>query len=394
MKVRGIEFVDLFRSGGSSIGLKDSGKPDLGIILCEDNIIGTGVFTTNKVRAAPVKICEEHLKINSKIKAVVVNSGNANACTGDEGYQNAIRMCSLVADKLKCNINEVLVCSTGIIGEQLDMLKIEKGIPDLIEVIKTSSPLESFTNAILTTDLVIKVSESEFSIKDKKYKIGGCTKGSGMIHPNMATMLGFIVTDFHLPKNEINKILKWCVDRSFNCLSVDGDTSTNDSVILLSPENNEISANDIAIFKEHLLVVCKDLAKQIAIDGEGAKHLIKINVRGALNFAEAKNVANSVGKSPLVKTAFAGEDPNWGRILCAIGYSGENIDESKISISLEGVEVYNGKPLDFDYDLVTKKLQNKEIDLSIYLNNGQESIEFYTCDLTHGYIEINADYHT
>ncbi len=389
----GLQNVNGFHCAGIKAGIKKSGKHDLGVIIADTPVNAAGVFTLNKVRAAPVKLSEKHLLHSSLFKAIIVNAGNANACTGEEGEKNASEMCRLTAQAIGCRAEEVLVCSTGIIGVQLPMEKIIDGVKQVVSTALSKNDPDSFVKSILTTDLVEKNAEVTFSVAGKTYHIGGTAKGSGMIHPNMATMLGFILTDFPLSKGDLRKTLLYCTERSFNCLSVDGDTSTNDSVMLFAPPVEGKSAF-IDVFQENLLIVCRSLAKQVAKDGEGAEHLVTLKIDHAPSFVAARNIAKSIAKSPLVKTAIAGNDPNWGRILCAIGYSGEEIDETKIKISIEDIVVYHAKPISFDAKVLSEKMKTKELTIYVDIGSGNESVEYYTCDFTHGYITINADYHT
>lgn len=390
----GLQNVSGYHCSGIKAGIKKSGKHDIGIIIADQLVNAAGVFTLNKVRAAPVKLSEAHLLNASQFKAIIINAGNANACTGEEGEINALEMCRVTANSLGCKTEEVLVCSTGVIGVQLPMDKVRSGIKEVVKSALGKNDPESFVKSILTTDLVEKNASVDFKIGSKTYHIGGTCKGSGMIHPNMATMLGFIITDFPLSKSDLRRALLWCTERSFNCMSVDGDTSTNDSVLLFAPVPTENKTEHFEEFKNNLLVVCKSLARQVAKDGEGAEHLVTIKISNAASYQSAKNIAKSISKSPLVKTAIAGCDPNWGRILCAIGYSGEEVDETKIKISIEDVVVYNAKPIPFNNSELSAKMKTKELTLFVDVGAGSESLEYYTCDFTHGYISINADYTT
>lgn len=390
----GLQNVKGFHIAGIKAGIKKSGKHDLGVIIADAPVNAAGVFTLNKVRAAPVKLSEKHILKTSQFKAIIVNAGNANACTGEEGEKNAYEMCRLTANAIGCSSEEVLVCSTGIIGVQLPMEKVISGIKEVVSSAMSQNDPESFVKSILTTDLVEKNAEATFSVSGKTYHIGGTAKGSGMIHPNMATMLGFILTDFPLSKGELRKALLYCTERSFNCLSVDGDTSTNDAVLLFAPPSAENTSKFFDVFQENLLLVCRLLAKQVAKDGEGAEHLVTLKINQASSFESARNIAKAIAKSPLVKTAIAGCDPNWGRILCAIGYSGEEIDETKIKISIEDIVVYHAKPIAFDAKILSEKMKTKELTIYVDIGAGNESVEYYTCDFTHGYISINADYST
>lgn len=390
----GLQNVSGFHCAGIKAGIKKSGKHDVGIIIADHPVNAAGVFTLNKVRAAPVKLSEQHILNSSQFKAIIVNAGNANACTGEEGEINALEMCKLVAASLECKPEEVLVCSTGVIGVQLPMDKIRDGVKQVVKTALSKNDPESFVKSILTTDLVEKNAAIDFKVGNHTYHIGGTCKGSGMIHPNMATMLAFMITDFPLSKSDLRKALLWCTERSFNCMSVDGDTSTNDAAILLAPTPGENRTGSFEEFKNNLLIVCRSLARQVAKDGEGAEHLVTLHIKNASSFVSAKNIAKSIAKSPLVKTAIAGCDPNWGRILCAIGYSGEEIDEAKVKISIEDVVVYDAKPIKFNATELSAKMKTKELNIFVDIGVGAESIEYYTCDFTHGYISINADYTT
>jgi glutamate N-acetyltransferase/amino-acid N-acetyltransferase len=343
-------------------------------------------------------VCREHLADGSA-KAVVLNSGNANACTGEEGLANARRMCGLTAEMLGLDVAEVLVCSTGVIGVQLPMEAIETGIPQAAKVLSGKGGNDA-AEAIMTTDTVPKTFAVEVDIAGVKVRIGGMAKGSGMIAPNMATMLSVITTDADIAPELLRKQLGLAVRRSFNCITVDGDMSTNDTVIVLANgasgapaiEGSGEAADD---FYAGLEMVCRELARLIARDGEGATKLVSIRVNGAGNEAEARQVGLSVANSNLVKTAVFGRDPNWGRILCAVGYAGVDIDPDKVAVSLCGTPIYGaGAGLDFDKDRLIEAMGAEDIPIEIDLGQGPEQAEIFTCDFSYDYVRINAEYTT
>lgn len=376
-------------------GIKESGALDLGLIVADEMATAAAVFTQSKVVAAPVTLSRKAMK-NSKglIKAMLVNAGNANACTGAEGMKNASSSAKALAKDLGCKQSEILLCSTGIIGVQLPMEKILNGIKKVCS--SKGDAGKEFAQAIMTTDLV----EKKASVKLGRGMIAGVCKGSGMIAPNMATMLGFILTDIPVTRTVLQKALKDAVDVSFNSVTVDSDTSTNDTVILLSSGKaggrviNKTSGNAYNDFLAALKEVAVSLAEQIARDGEGATKLVRVNVRNAKSIKDAKLAAKTVAESPLVKTAMFGCDPNWGRIIAALGRSGAAINENKTSISLAGKVIFAGSPQDFNASTLSKKLGKKEVDIDIDLGIGKGEATMLTCDYSYDYIKINAEYHT
>lgn len=397
----GVTAAEGFKAAGITAGLKKSGKKDLALIYCEEKSTSAACFTQNKYAAAPVIWSREHAE-KGWSRAVVINSGNANACTGEEGYQNARKMAELVASKLPIFPDEVQVCSTGIIGVQLPMSIIEPGVLQAVGALSRDGGGDA-AEAIRTTDTFAKEIAVEFELDGKLVKIGGISKGSGMIHPNMATMLAVITTDAVITPAALQQALKEVTDMSFNMISVDGDTSTNDSVIAFASgmaHNKAIkddSSAGYAQFAEALQVVLVYLAKEIARDGEGASKLLEITVNGAKTVKDARLAAKSVVSSSLVKAAFFGNDANWGRIACALGYSGADFDIKLVDVSLKsaGGEFFvlkGGKDLPFDEELALKVLSEKEVITTIDFHQGQASATAWGCDLTYDYVKINGDY--
>jgi glutamate N-acetyltransferase / amino-acid N-acetyltransferase len=386
---------------------RKKGKLDVGVIYARQPCTAAAMFTTNLVKAAPVLLSQRHIA-KGKVQAVVVNSGNANACTGKAGINTAWESAKMAAAGLQVKPEQVIVASTGVIGVPLPLDKMKKGIEQAIKKIKRSpvrcNLLTDFSQAIMTTDTVPKIVSVRFNAGGKPVIITGVAKGSGMIHPNMATMLVFIMTDAAAEKDFLKTALKYSVEPSFNMLTVDGDTSTNDMVMVLASgqAGNKIitgQSRDAGIFTEKLQQVCRELTIMIARDGEGASKLVEVIVNGARNFAAAKQVAMSIAKSSLVKTAIFGNDPNWGRIIAAIGYSGEKIDPDRVDIAIAAGNkkiqmCRNGIDVGFSEPQAKQLLHGKELKLLINLKQGKASATVYTCDFTHGYIDINASYRT
>jgi len=393
-----------FHATGSHIGIKEE-KKDLAIIYSKVPAKAVGVFTTNLVKAAPVLWDQNLIESHNLIQAMVINSGNANACTGKIGIKDTELMAAELANCLRLNKNQVLVASTGVIGVPLPIDIIIDGINTTFKKLgNTDEDANLAAKAIMTTDTYPKEISVEFSIDDKKIRIGGMAKGSGMIHPNMATMLSFITTDINISRELLNKALKESIDDSYNMISVDGDTSTNDSVILLAngmSENSEIKkeSKEYHIFKQALHYVNTFLAQEIVRDGEGAKKFITVHIKGAISNQEAKVLSKSVITSNLVKTAFFGEDANWGRILAAMGYSGAEFDPLKVSIKFKNGSssiklMQDGTPILFDENLAKEILKKKEITVEVILKDGKGEAIAWGCDLTYDYIRINGDYRT
>lgn len=385
-----------FTAAGVHCGLKHK-KKDLAILVSEVPASVAGVFTTNAVQAAPLKVTKEVVYETKKMQAVIVNSGNANACTGKQGLLDAYEMQLLAAQKLGIASSLVGVASTGVIGEIMKMEPVKKGV----ELLNPDSKLESgidFSQAILTTDTVMKNTTYATIIDGKEVIVSGTAKGSGMIEPNMATMLGFITTDANIESEELQKALSSVTDCTFNSITVDGDTSTNDTVIVMA---NGLAGNDPLSpahpdwenFYTALCLVSEDLAKSIARDGEGATKLIEVEVDGAVSDEEARKIAKTVVGSPLVKTAVFGCDANWGRIIAAVGYSGAVIDPDKITIKIGGATmVENGEPIQFSEEALIEILKQHEVKIFVSLEVGKGHGFAWGCDLTYDYVQINASY--
>ncbi|MFY0743677.1 bifunctional ornithine acetyltransferase/N-acetylglutamate synthase [Solibacillus silvestris] len=385
-----------FTAAGVHCGLKHK-KKDLAILVSEVPASVAGVFTTNAVQAAPLKVTKEVVYETKKMQAVIVNSGNANACTGKQGLLDAYEMQLLAAQKLGIASSLVGVASTGVIGEIMKMEPVKKGV----ELLNPDSKLESgidFSQAILTTDTVMKNTTYATIIDGKEVIVSGTAKGSGMIEPNMATMLGFITTDANIESEELQKALSSVTDCTFNSITVDGDTSTNDTVIVMAnglAGNDQLSPAhpDWENFYTALRLVSEDLAKSIARDGEGATKLIEVEVDGAVSDEEARKIAKTVVGSPLVKTAVFGCDANWGRIIAAVGYSGAVIDPDKITIKIGGATmVENGEPIQFSEEALIEILKQHEVKIFVSLEVGKGHGFAWGCDLTYDYVQINASY--
>jgi glutamate N-acetyltransferase/amino-acid N-acetyltransferase len=385
-----------FKAAGVKAGIKISKKMDLGLLLSDTPCAAAGTFTTNAIRASSVDWCANRLP-SSNIRAIVCNSGCANACTGDKGVQDTASMAALAGSVNGIPGERVLVASTGVIGKFLPLDAIEKALPKLGKALDVNGGSE-FATAIMTTDLIKKESALQVISDEKKYSIGGCCKGSGMIHPNMATMLAFITTDAKIAPAKLDTIVKRTIDRTFNNLTVDGDTSTNDMVLVLA---NGVSGcvvatkQDCDTFEEALYTICNDLCTKIAADGEGATKRVEIHVQGALTESDAKKAAKAVAGSNLTKCALFGNDPNWGRIACAVGYSGATFSNEKMTIQLCGETVFrNLQPVPFDEKQLHDKMNVPVVVINIDLGIGKERAVAHTCDLTYDYVKINAEYRT
>ncbi|MFI3115804.1 MAG: bifunctional glutamate N-acetyltransferase/amino-acid acetyltransferase ArgJ [Clostridia bacterium] len=392
-----------FLAQGVHCGLRsDKTRNDLALIYSEIPCSTAGVYTLNKVKGAPVVITQKHLE-NGVARAIIVNSGNANTCNID-GEEKALRMCELASKELNIPVDEVLVASTGIIGHILPIEPIENSIENLAKTLSRDGN-DNACDAILTTDLTKKTYAVTFDINGHKCVIGGIAKGSGMIHPNMATMLSFITTDVSIEKTLLSKTLKAIADDTFNMVSVDGDTSTNDTVIVMS---NGKAGNDMIvredteayqIFYQGLYAVLMNLSREIAQDGEGATKLLECTVNNACDTATAKIVAKSVITSSLFKSAMFGQDANWGRILCAIGYANADFDINLISVDLKSefgtINVcQNGRGVEFSHADALEVLKASEVTVEINMHDGTATATAWGCDLTYDYVKINADYHT
>ena len=390
-----------FLASAVAAGVKKAdGKLDLGLLYSTRPSIAAARFTTNVVKAAPLLLSQEHLeRSGGEIRAIIVNSGNANACTGDVGMQAARRMAELGSQILGISAHQLLVASTGVIGVQLPFERLEKQAGTLKEGLKPEA-IGAVAKAIMTTDTVRKVCSAQVSIAGKPVWISGMTKGAGMIQPNMATTLAFVLTDAMITRSLLEEALTEACNKSYNRITVDGDTSTNDTLAviangasgcpLIDEKNDHYNA-----FTGALTQVCQSLAQQIVRDGEGATKFIEIHVQGAESEARATQIARSIANSPLFKTAMAGEDANWGRILCAAGYSGVSFDPSRTDIRIGNLPVCeNGIGLPFDETQAKQILKEHDIRISLDLKAGTASSTVWTCDLTTEYIHINADYRT
>lgn len=398
----GITAATGYQAAGDHIGIKNKRK-DFAIVYSEVPCTYAGAFTQNVVKAAPVHWNKGILEAGGKVQAIAVNSGNANAATGLQGEEDAARTAQMVADTLKLKQKEVLVCSTGVIGVNLPMDTIQAGIPVVAGQLSESLAAgELAAEAILTTDTVKKTIAIEEEIGGKKVIIGGMGKGSGMIHPNMATLLGFITTDVAITKEMLQKALSKAINTTFNMITVDGDTSTNDSVLVLAngkADNKVIDqeGEDFDKFYHCLFEVCKYLAVSIVRDGEGATKLLEVQLSGAKDVEDGKTIAKSVLTSNLVKTAFFGEDANWGRIFCAMGYSGVAFDTNKVDLSVVSnagtVQMLKaGLPVAFSEEKAKQVLEENEITIKIQMGEGNASVTAWGCDLSYDYVKINGDY--
>lgn len=395
---QGVTFAKGFTAAGVKAGIKKSGNLDVAVIYTKTQAVVAGTFTQNKVAAAPVYVSKEVVATGTA-HAIVANAGCANACTGQQGLDDAHKMAQIAADELGVNADDVIVGSTGVIGVNLPMDKLEAGIKDAVANLSADGS-DNAGRAIITTDTHSKSVTCEFELSGKTVRMGAIAKGSGMIRPNMATMLCYITTDIAIDQALLQKAVSGCVEKSFNMISVDGDMSTNDMVIVLAngeANNAKITEEnaDYQIFFEKLMMLCTELAKQIAADGEGASKCLTINVKGAKSFADAKTVGMAIANSPLVKTAFFGEDPNWGRVICAVGYSGADMVPEKTVVKFGGITIFaNGTGATYDEKALAHVMKQKDIVIDIELNMGQEDATVWSCDLSYEYVKINGEYHT
>lgn len=395
---QGVTFAKDFTAAGVKAGIKKSGNLDVAVIYTKTQAVVAGTFTQNKVAAAPVYVSKEVVATGTA-HAIVANAGCANACTGQQGLDDAHKMAQIAADELGVNADDVIVGSTGVIGVNLPMDKLEAGIKDAVANLSADGSGNA-GRAIITTDTHSKSVTCEFELSGKTVRMGAIAKGSGMIRPNMATMLCYITTDIAIDQALLQKAVSGCVEKSFNMISVDGDMSTNDMVIVLAngeANNAKITEEnaDYQIFFDKLMMLCTELAKQIAADGEGASKFLTINVKGAKSFADAKTVGMAIANSPLVKTAFFGEDPNWGRVICAVGYSGADMVPEKTVVKFGGITIFaNGTGATYDEKALAHVMKEKDIVIDIELNMGQEDATVWSCDLSYEYVKINGEYHT
>jgi glutamate N-acetyltransferase/amino-acid N-acetyltransferase len=378
MDVRG------FKTAAIAAGIKAGGALDLALIYSETPATAAAVFTQNTFIAPPLIVSKKHLQeANHRVRALIVNSGNANAATGEAGLRAARDCAEAVAANIGCKPSEVLVSSTGVIGRPFPTDKIRNSVPSLVSGLLPGN-IELLARGIMTTDTVPKIA----GVEGGGIRIAGVAKGAGMIHPDMATMLSFVMTDAELPHSELDEALRYAVHRSFNSISVDGDTSTNDMVVVLANGASGIHP-PAGEFRDKLLEVCTSLATAIVRDGEGASKFVELLIEGAPNEEAARTIGRTIARSPLVKTAIYGADPNWGRIVGAIGNSGVRLDSDRVDIYIGGVPIS-----DTTLEQAREKLKAREIQIRVVLHSGSGSARIWTCDLTDEYIRINADYTT
>ena len=383
-----------YLAAGVAAGIKKKGL-DVAVLFSGRPASAAALFTTNQVQAAPVLLSKKHLKLaNGRMRAVLVNSGCANACTGEKGVQDALISARSLASLLEIDASQVTVASTGVIGEPLPLRRLLKGISAAVASLNSSGG-DAAMRAIMTTDTREKTIALEGELGNRRIRIGGMAKGAGMIHPQLATMLAVITTDVSLPPKPLDRMVRRVVDSTFNCLTVDGDTSTNDMVLVMAngASGCRLEAKSLPYFEEGLERVCEELAKMIARDGEGATKFVEIAVHGAECFHDAKRVAKAIAHSALVKTALHGEEPNWGRIVCAAGYSGVPFDPNKIELMLCGIPIFKyGVPTLTSVARAAKALKSNDIRIELHLGEGHHSARVWTCDLSRKYVEINSSY--
>lgn len=395
------------RLGWAEANIKQKNRKDLLVIELDNGSRVSGVFTQNRFCAAPVHICKKHLSESKQIKALVINTGNANAGTGEKGLEDALTTCSHLAAELNTPINSILPFSTGVILEHLPMEKLLAGLAPAVKRLDANS-WKSAAWAIMTTDIAPKAYATSVTLESKDIQITGISKGAGMVHPNMATMLGFIATDAAISQPILDTITKQIADLSFNCISVDGDTSTNDSFIIISTgkaNNVEITSEEDPTYQvvfNALLETAQYLAKAIVRDGEGATKFITINIKGATSHAEAKAIGYAIAKSPLVKTAMFASDPNLGRVLAAIGYASRDC-KSLEDLNVDNIQLYfgdvlvaenGGRAVSYTEEAGQAIMDNSEIDISVILNRGNDKATIWSCDFSYDYVRINAEYRT
>ena len=389
-----------FSGSGVHCGLKSTaGAEDLGLVLSDRPAVGVGVYTQNQVQAAPVKLDRQRTP-SEAIRGVVFNSANANACTGAQGEEDARQMAIWAAEAIGCSPAEVLVMSTGIIGEHLAMQRVQAGVAAVSAKLSDNADALTLTaRAMMTTDTVPKVRGRVVEIDGVPIHFTGIAKGAAMIGPNMATMLGLVMTDATLALDDAKPALLDAVVESFNCISVDGHTSTNDTVLLLAngaAGGPVLAGKSLDRFRTTLLEVCEDLAQSIPADGEGASHLVTVEVHGCKRASDARRIAKTIADSPLVKTAIHGADPNWGRIVSAAGYAGVPFDPEGVTLLINGMLVYeHGCPVNFDEAAISSSIRDhRDTGLVLILSEGEASARFWTTDLTAEYVRLNAEYHT
>jgi glutamate N-acetyltransferase/amino-acid N-acetyltransferase len=386
-----------FFASGVNSGVRKY-RPDIGLIISDTDMVAAGVFTTNEAKAAPILWCQ-NLVPSKKIRAVLTNSGQANAATGALGIENNLKMVKACAEVIKCAPEQILVASTGVIGVQLSLDLLVKSLPELAA--RVTDTAENFANAILTTDLVPKTVSTTLELSAGTVTVTGIAKGSGMIHPNMATMLGYILTDAQIDEKLAHGFLKTAVDKSFNMVSVDGDTSTNDCAFLLANGASGVALSnpaDCEIFQNTVTLICQELARAIARDGEGATKLIEVNIFNGQNTELSKKAARGLTMSPLFKCAIHGEDPNWGRILARLGAEGVPAASlNKMNLKLQGELIFqDGAPAVFDRDKLRSLLRSDTVLVDVDLKESSSAgvVKAWGCDFSKKYVEINAEYST
>jgi len=389
----GINTVQGVRAAGVKSGIKATGDMDLALIVCDKPANAAGVFTTNKVKSAPVLVSMDRIK-SGKAQVIVANSGNANACTGEQGIKNAKRMTEIAAVELEISPDLILVASTGKIGRTMPIDRVEYGIKLAVSELSYDGGHRA-ARAIMTTDTFPKESAAEFEVKGKKARVAGIVKGAGMIDPTMATMLCFIVTDVTIEQPLLQEALKNAVDKSFNMICVDGDMSTNDTVIALAngEAGNDIIDRQDADYEnlcEAIGFVTTSLAKMIAKDGEGATKFVELRIKGAVSYNDAKLAAHNIARSPLVKTAIFGEDPNWGRLMSSLGSSGAEVNQFTVDICLDDLKIVeNSVSTGFDEEEAKDIMKNDEFVITIDLKLGNAQATMWTCDFSYDYVKIN-----
>ena len=392
---RGVTFAAGFTAGATAAGVK-SGTPerlDVGLIVADRPCVAAATFTTNQVIAAPCVVTKRHVGAGP-LRGVVVNSGNANACTGEQGERDAVAMAEAAAKAIGAKPMEIAVASTGVIGVPLPVDRITRALGQIRPAL---DGWDDLSRAIMTTDTRPKIVEREVWLRGRPVRVGGIAKGAGMIHPNMATLLAFVTTDARLDPSAAQRALAAATDASFNAISVDGDTSTNDTALLLASGASEVDVTGEAWepFTEALTEVCGELARMIVADGEGATKVFEVRVRGAASPSEARTAARTITTSNLVKTAIHGADPNWGRILAAAGRSGARVDQRRASVRIGDVDVFSrGAPCAFDASAVRRVFERASLTIDVDLGSGDATAKAWGCDLSAEYVHINADYTT
>lgn len=387
-----------FLFSAATAGIKASGKPDLALAIAPDGASAAAMFTRNQVVAAPVTVGRDHLRASGgRVHVLIVNAGNANCATGKNGLRAAKLVCRHAAKEYRLKPQQIFPSSTGIIGVPLPVEKIAAALPELFAAARPGTErFDAFAQAILTTDTHRKVASQSIARNGVTVTLAGVAKGAGMIHPNMATMLVYLFTDLAASTRELKQALKSAVENTFNNISIDGDTSTNDTVLLLASGKSGVPFKAVhSEFKEALSRVCRSLAAQIVADGEGVKHVIRLKVEQAGSAEQARRIARAIATSPLVKTAWAGADPNWGRILAAIGYSGTKISPQRINIYLGDQQICrHGAACAFDAARAHRYMSEPAYDIRITLGAGSAHLDFLSCDLTEEYVRFNAEYST